>query len=132
MKKWLFRIFWIPVFLVAVVFLLANRQLVAISLDPFNADNPAVTTPAFFLWVWLSLMLMIGFAAGAVGMWISGRDKRIEARTAKKALKAMTKENTTLKTKLSEVQAKLDGRGSGASVPATRDEAPLLQSEPTS
>ena len=67
MKKWLFRIVWIPVLLLAVLFLVANRTLVPISLDPFRPDNPAMSTPALPLWFWLMGMLFIGVALGAAG-----------------------------------------------------------------
>ncbi len=60
MKKWLFRLIWVPVLVVAVLFLVANRTPVVISLDPFNPDNPVLSTPAVFLWVWLMLMLFVG------------------------------------------------------------------------
>jgi len=69
MKKWLYRIFWIPLFVLAVLFLVANRQLVAISLDPFNASSPAVTSLALPLWLWLALMLFLGVGLGAAGIW---------------------------------------------------------------
>jgi flagellar basal body-associated protein FliL len=125
MKKWLFRLFWIPVLIVAVLFMVANRQPVSISLDPFNASEPALTTPAFFLWVWLMLMLFVGFAAGAAGMWISGRPKRVEARVNRKTVKEQRKEITRLETRLREAET---GRAASGSVPAT-EPPPLLESE---
>jgi len=92
MKKWLYRIIWIPVFVVAVLFLVANRHPVSISLDPFSAEAPALTTAALPLWFWLMLMLFFGFAAGAAGMWISGRPRRQKARAEHRELKALRKE----------------------------------------
>ncbi len=92
MRKWLGRILWIPVFVVAVLFLVANRHPVAVSLDPFSATAPAVTTPALPLWLWLMLMLFVGFGAGAAGMWISGRTGRQKARAEHRELKALRKE----------------------------------------
>ena len=129
MKKWLFRLIWIPVLVIAVLFMVANRQPVSISLDPFNANEPALTTPAFWLWVWLILMLFIGFAAGAAGMWISGRPKRLEARANRKLVKELRKDVTRLETRLRETEAARavpPGEGA-ASVPAA--EPPLLKSE---
>lgn len=125
MKKWLFRLIWIPVLVVTVLFMVANRQPVSVSLDPFNAEAPALTTPAFWLWVWLVLMLFIGFSLGACGMWASARSKRVEARADRKALKELRKEVTQLETKLREAEA---GRESqSGSVPAS--EPPLLESQ---
>ncbi len=101
MKKWLSRIIWIPVFVVAVLFLVANRQMVALSLDPFSAATPALTTPAFPLWLWLMAMLFIGLGAGALGLWLSGRPARSRARTAHRELKR-------LRAELADVTARLD------------------------
>ena len=92
MTKLLSRIIWILAFIPAVLFLVANRQPVSISLDPFSASAPAVTTWEFPLWFWLMLMLFIGFAAGAAGMWVSGRPKRQKARLEHRELKALRKE----------------------------------------
>jgi len=120
MKKLLSRLLWIPLFAIIVLFLVANRQLVAVSLDPFNAANPAVTTPALFLWVWLILTFFIGFAVGACGMWASGRPRRQQARMERRELKAMRREMKALEKKVAE---------SETAPPAPADEdLPLLQS----
>ncbi len=125
MKKWLFRVLWIPTLVIAVLFLVANRQLVAVSLDPFNAEAPALTTPAFPLWTWLMVMLFIGLGAGASGAWVSARPKRVEARADRKLVKQLRQEVTRLETRLRESEASRND--SGASVPAV--EPPLLESE---
>ena len=91
-SKWLFRLIWIPILLFAVAFLVANRAPVAISLDPFNAENPALATPKVFLWFWLVLMLFIGVALGSLGTWLSGRETRIQARANRREVKALKKE----------------------------------------
>ena len=91
MKKWLFRLIWIPVLAAAVLFLVANRTLVPISLDPFRPDNPALATPALPLWFWLMVMLFIGLALGAAGMWLSGREAWAQARDNRREVKALKK-----------------------------------------
>ncbi|NNL88986.1 MAG: LapA family protein [Marinicaulis sp.] len=88
-KKWLFRILWIPVLVIAVLFLIANREPVSISLDPISAAAPSLTTMALPLWAWLYFMLFLGFAVGAVAMWTSGRDGRIKARAERRELKSL-------------------------------------------
>lgn len=120
MKKWIFRLIWIPVLLFVVLFMVANRQPVAISLDPFNADAPALTTPGIFLWVWLMLMLFTGLALGAIGMWVSARPTRVQARADKRTVKELRKDITRLETRLKEAEA-------GRVAPAI--EPPLLESE---
>lgn len=133
MKKWLFRVLWIPALILAVLFLVANRQLVAVSLDPFNAAAPALTTPALPLWTWLMVMLFVGLGAGAFGAWLSARQKRVEGRANRKLVSELRKDVTRLETRLREAEAKHEtGRETGAesrsgSVPAA--EPPLLESE---
>lgn len=125
MKKWLLRIVWIPVLVLAVLFLVANRQLVAVSLDPFNAEAPALTSPALPLWSWLMVMLFVGLAAGAFGAWISARPKRVAARADRKLVKELRGEVTRLETRLREADADHEARRT--SVPSA--EPPLLESQ---
>ena len=127
MKKWFFRIIWIPTFIGAVLFLVANRQMVAVSLDPFNAEAPALTTMALPLWAWLMTTLFIGFGAGSAGMWMSGRPHRVEARDAKKTVKELRKEVTSLETLLRQAEGAASDEKAITSVPSTR--SPLLESE---
>lgn len=98
--KWIYRLFWIPILIGAVLFLVANREPVAISLDPFKPDNPALATPAAPLWFWLMTMLFFGVALGAVGGWLSGRPGRLRARDDRRALKAVNKEVAVLRARL--------------------------------
>ena len=91
MKKLLSRLFWFPVGLVLVLFLVANRQPVAISLDPLSVENPIIATPALPMWFWLVTALLIGFFAGAAGMWMSAKPSREKARAEHRELKAMKK-----------------------------------------
>ena len=100
MKKWFFRILWIPVLVVAVLFLFANRQMVAISLDPFYAAAPSVTTIAMPLWFWLMSMMFLGLGAGSFGMWLSGRPRRQKARAERRELKALKQEASDLRARL--------------------------------
>ena len=94
--KILARLIWVPLVVVFCVFLIANRQSVAISLDPFSTENPALQTFAFPLWVWLIMFLMAGFGLGVFGAWVSGRTQRLQAHADRKALQALKKENAVL------------------------------------
>ncbi|MCB2098902.1 MAG: LapA family protein [Parvularculaceae bacterium] len=91
MRKVLRWLVFFPVGAILVVFLIANRQPVAISLDPFSVSNPAIATPPIFLWVWLMLALLTGVGLGAAGMWMSGRELRIRAKADRLELKALKK-----------------------------------------
>lgn len=123
MKKWLSRLLWVPVFVFVVLFLVANRRGVAISLDPFSATAPTVTSPVLPLWFWLSLMILIGFGAGVAGMWVSGREKRIQIRAERRELKTLQKEVTRLRTDLETAQNEIVAARDGVA------NLPVLESE---
>ena len=91
MKKVLRWVVVIPVGALIVLFLIANRTLVALSLDPFSTETPAIATPALPLWIWLVLALLVGFFIGAAGMWVSERELRIRAKADRLELKALKK-----------------------------------------
>lgn len=129
MKKWLSRLLWIPVFGLAVLFLVANRQLVTISLDPFNASAPAVTTFAAPLWMWLISMLFIGFAIGAFALWISARPKRAKARAEHRELKSLRRALTEERRRREEAERALQD-ASREERPPPQD-APLLETHPS-
>lgn len=92
MKKILARLIWIPLGLALVVFLVANRAPVAISLDPLSADDPSIATPPLPLWLWLTLALLIGFFLGAAGMWASARPARLKAKADRRELANLKQE----------------------------------------
>jgi len=112
MKKLLSRLVWVPVGLALVVFLVANRQLVPVSLDPFSTENPAIATPALPLWVWLMLMLLVGYFLGAMTLWLSGRGRRKQANLERKELKALRKEL--------EISAATQPAGDGENLPVLK------------
>jgi hypothetical protein len=102
MNKWLFRIVWIPILAGAVLFLVANRTPVAISLDPFRPENAAMSTPALPLWFWLMVMLFLGLALGVAGSWFSGADARAQARDNRRMVKSLQKEVAALSARSAE------------------------------
>ncbi len=93
MKKILRWLVTIPAGAVLVIFLVANRAPVALSLDPLSTSAPALATPALPLWIWLVLFLLSGVGLGAGAMWLSGRDLRERARADRRELKAFKKAN---------------------------------------
>jgi hypothetical protein len=96
MRKFVSTVIWLALVAVFAVFLVANRQLVAISLDPVNVADPAVATPRLFLWIWLILFLLVGVFMGAFGMWLSGGEKRKRARADRELVKSLKRENEIL------------------------------------
>jgi type VI protein secretion system component VasK len=125
MKKWLYRIVWIPVLVIAVLFLVANRQPVAISLDPFSADNPVVTTVALPLWLWLVFTMFLGVGLGAVGMWSSGAEKRRKARHEHRELKTLRREMAAARKRASQSH---EAETEVAETKPGGNEPPLLES----
>lgn len=97
MKKLLSRLLWVPLGLVLIVFLVSNQQMVPVSFDPFSVDDPAIAIGPAPLWVWLVLMLTVGYFLGAVTTWFTGRGRRKLANKERKALKAAQAEIETLK-----------------------------------
>lgn len=92
LKKIFARLVWVPLGFVFVLFLVSNRQPVALSLDPFSTSNPLIVTPSLPLWLWLTASLLFGFFAGATGMWISARGGRIKSNAAKRELKKLKRD----------------------------------------
>lgn len=80
--------------LVMVIFFVANRQPVQISLDPTSLENPAIATPAMPLWLALFFTLMIGFVLGAFGMWLNAGSLRKKAKDRKKQIRELESELT--------------------------------------
>jgi uncharacterized integral membrane protein len=79
MRKFLTALVWIPLGLVFVVFAVANRHLVTVSLDPFNSTDPSVrlTLPLFVV---IIAVAMIGVVAGGSATWFRQRHWRRAAR----------------------------------------------------
>ena len=94
MKKLIEYIILVPVFLIAVVFMVANRQEVAVSMNPFADGSGFLTSVALPLWAWFMAMIAVGFCLGMVGMWSSGRPVRQNAKEMRVELKALRKEKT--------------------------------------
>ena len=71
--------------------MVANREPVTISFDPFNTDNPAVsfTQP---LWVAPAGSLLIGYVLGALGMWLSNGGLRRRAAERQKKVRELERE----------------------------------------
>ena len=129
MKKWLSRLLWIPVLVFAVLFLVANRQAVSLSLDPFNASAPAVTTFPLPLWGWLIMMLFIGFGVGAFALWISARPKRAKARAEHRELKSLRRALTEERRRREEAERALQDAPRETRPPP--QDAPLLETHPS-
>jgi uncharacterized integral membrane protein len=79
MRKFLTGVVLIPLGLIFIVFAVANRHLVTVSLDPFNSADPsiAVTLPLFVL---IIAVAIAGVVAGGTATWFRQRHWRRAAR----------------------------------------------------
>lgn len=88
MRKFLSGLVLVPLALILVVFAVANRHVVTLSLDPFNATEPvlSVRLPLFVL---LIAAAVLGVIAGGVSTWVRQRHWRRSARRSEAELKQM-------------------------------------------
>src|SRR4051794_30397592 len=79
MRKFFTALVVIPLGLVFIIFAVANRHLVTVSLDPFNSADPsiAVTLPLFVL---IIAVAILGVIAGGSPTWFRQRRWRRAAR----------------------------------------------------
>jgi uncharacterized integral membrane protein len=79
MRKFFLGLVLIPLGLIFIVFAVANRHLVTVSFDPFNASDPSVgfTLPLFVV---IIAVAILGVAAGGFATWFRQRHWRRAAR----------------------------------------------------
>jgi uncharacterized integral membrane protein len=79
MRKFLNILLWVPLGLVFIVFAVANRHMVTVSLDPFNSGEPSLgfTLPLFAL---IIVFAIVGVLVGGSATWLRQRHWRRAAR----------------------------------------------------
>jgi uncharacterized integral membrane protein len=85
MRKVLAWIVLVPIAVLALIFAVANRQLVTISVDPFSVENPAyaVQVPAFLV---IFISLIVGVILGGTAVWFGKLRWQMAAHRAEKEL----------------------------------------------
>jgi len=75
----------VPLAVIIIAFAVANRQVVTVSFDPFNANAPAaaVTLPLFALVI---LLLIVGVLIGGLAVWLRQGRWRQAARRLEREL----------------------------------------------
>ena len=83
MRTFLKALILLPVAILVVLFAVANRGPVTLSLDPFSRDNPeiAFTVPLFAL---LFAAVMLGVVIGGTGTWLAQSKHRRAERMYKR------------------------------------------------
>ncbi len=92
----------LPLAVILIVFAVANRQVVQISLDPVASDAPwfAVSMPLF---VALFVALMLGVLIGGITMWFTQGAYRREAREKKIQATKLARERDVQKEQLNKL-----------------------------
>ena len=103
MRKFFSALVLIPVGVIFLVFAVANRRLVTVSFDPYNAADPSigVTLPLFVV---LIVVAILGVVAGSAATWFRQRHWRRAARQHEA-------EAAEARTRLAELQATTAPRG---------------------
>lgn len=107
MKRMMTWLLYVPVVFAAILILLfavANREVVKISLDPFNPTAPALTfeTPLFLL---LFAVLMVGVVLGGCASWLKQGKHRRSGRVARAEAERHRAEVERLKTQQKDAAA---------------------------
>jgi len=104
MRKFIAAIILIPLAILMVMFAVANRGSIPISLDPFSANAPALTVhaPLFLL---LLIVLIIGVLAGGIAAWLRQSKWRRAARRLDRELRTARGEAEDARRRLAAAQA---------------------------
>jgi uncharacterized integral membrane protein len=79
LRKTVAALILVPLAIVIIVFAVANRQSVTVSLDPFNAGSPAVAV-ALPLFALIILAVIAGVIVGGAAAWFGQRRWRRRVR----------------------------------------------------
>lgn len=96
LKRFFNWVIGLPVAAVAIVFAVANRQWITVSLDPFNRDQPfaSIEMP---LWVLFFCGIFAGILAGWIGAWFAHGKWRRAAKEARIELVRVQHEHERLR-----------------------------------
>jgi uncharacterized integral membrane protein len=81
MRKLIAVLFLAPIAIILIMFAVANREIVTVSFDPFDAAHPAWTlkTPLYLL---IFALVGVGVLVGGIAAWLRQRKWRARARHA--------------------------------------------------
>ncbi len=88
MRKLVTAFILVPLLIVLVMFAVANRQLVTISIDPFDSEHPAyaLKAPLFIL---IFALVGAGAIIGGISTWFGQHKWRSRARRAEREARAL-------------------------------------------
>ena len=81
MRKFVTALILVPLTIVIVAFAIANREIIAVSFDPFDFAQPAyaVKMPLFIL---IFVLVGVGVVIGGIAAWLRQHKWRVRARRA--------------------------------------------------
>ena len=112
LRKLVFWLILVPLAILILMFAVANREIVTVSFDPFNATTPAasVSVPVFVL---IFVLVILGIIFGGVAAWLKQSGYRRVARQRNTDVTALHREIETLKARLDErFEDRFDSPGS--------------------
>jgi uncharacterized membrane protein YciS (DUF1049 family) len=94
MRKFVTAFVLVPLAIVIVMFAVANRELIAVSFDPFDSANPAfaLKLPLFIL---IFVLVGLGVLVGGIAAWLRQHKWRARARRAEADIKRLRTELDT-------------------------------------
>ena len=118
-RKLVFLLVILPLTLILLAFIVANRHQVLVSFDPFNTSEPAfaLAMPAFIL---MFGCLLIGVLLGGIATWFSQGQFRKEAREQRFAAAKAERNVEDLKRSLKAAQPETGARAGALPSPAAR------------
>lgn len=77
LNRFMLIVVFVPLAIILIALAVANRELVAFTLDPFNPGNPKLTL-TLPLFIFLFLALAIGMIVGSLATWVKqGRYRKL-------------------------------------------------------
>lgn len=101
MRKFLKALILVPIAVVLIIFALANRQFVTLTLDPFGDNRLAFALPLFAL---AFVLVILGVIIGGVAAWLRQHKWRRATRELDREVSALRTERDALKRQLAEAQ----------------------------
>lgn len=98
-RKLLIWLVLVPLAVIILAFAMANRQMITISFDPFNAAQPAasITLPLFVL---IFILVVLGVVIGGIAAWMRQSHYRRAARVLEGDVAGLRREVALLNERL--------------------------------
>ena len=111
MRKLVSALVLVPIAVVIVMFAVANREIIAVSFDPFDSMQPAfaLKLPLFIL---IFVLVGLGVLIGGIAAWLRQHRWRVRARRAEAEAR--------------ELRERLDAERTPAVPPAAMDAPPFI------